>query len=299
MNGEPSLGALEAGGTKWVCAVGTASGGVREEVVVPTGTPGETLPKVFAAFDGLQERHGRVDALGVGTFGPVGVNPEGPDYGVIGNTPKPGWGGFDLRVALRGYFGAGIPMTFETDVNAAAVAESEVPENRDAATLAYLTVGTGIGGGVISGGKIWHGRGHPEIGHLPVPESSREPTSGFSSCPFHRACIEGKASGSAMEKRWGEPAQNWPEDHPGWDLEADYLAALVLSLTAAWAPDRIVFGGSVVLFEPLLPLVRNKFEKMAGGYWQLPPLENYLVVSSLGNRAGLVGALALAAGCPE
>lgn len=295
MKGEGVLGAIEAGGTKWVCGVGTAADGIIEEIVVPTGQPDATLPAVVAAFQDLQRHHGRVTALGVATFGPVGVRPDVAGYGVIQNTPKPGWRGFDFLSAMTACFGARLPMVVETDVNAAAWAESRQPANRDCGSLIYLTVGTGIGGGMVLDKRIWKGRGHPEMGHLLVPESSLELASGFSSCPFHKHCLEGKASGTAMRERWGSSAETWPDDHPGWDLEVDYLAAAVVSLTAGWAPERIVFGGGVVESEPLLPMVRERFLELAGGYWEAPPLDQYVVRSSLKNRAGLVGALMLAA----
>lgn len=295
MTGERILGAIEAGGTKWVCAVGTAVDGIFEEIVVPTGPPTATMPLVAAAFEELQGRHGQITGLGVATFGPVGVTPGEATYGVILNTPKPGWRDFDVLSAMRDCFGAGLPVVVETDVNAAAWAESLQPVNDDCRSLIYLTAGTGIGGGLVSGDRIWHGRSHPEMGHLLVPESPLEPIAGFSSCPFHRSCLEGKASGTAMRERWGQAPVEWPDHHPGWALEADYLAAAVVSLTAGGAPDRIVFGGGVVEFEPLVPMVRARFGELAGGYWETPPLEQYVVRSSLKNRAGLVGALMLAA----
>ena len=293
MSDRKVVGAIEAGGTKWVCAMGYADGEILEEVVVPTRSPDETMPLVRAAFDQLQERHGAISGIGIASFGPLGVNPDKASYGVIQETPKEGWKGFDYLSEMRACLGEEVVVTVDTDVNAAALAEIVQPEHRDCSTLIYVTVGTGIGGGVVADGKIWHGRGHPEIGHLLVPESSLEPEPGFSSCPFHQNCIEGKASGTAMRKRWGSAPTEWPDDHPGWELEAEYLAGLVVILTAVWVPDRVVFGGGVVQFGPLLPMVRKKFVELAGNYWDTPPVGQYIMPSSLRNRAGLSGALML------
>lgn len=290
------LGAIEAGGTKWICAVGTPVGEVIEEVVVRTRRPAETLPEVRAAFDGLQERHGEIGAMGIGTFGPVGVARRDPDYGVILNSPKTAWRGFDYLAAMEEYLGRGFPVVVDTDVNAAALAEDRADSNREVTSLIYVTVGTGIGGGMIQEGKIWHGRQHPEMGHLLVPESSKEQDPGFSACPFHGFCVEGKASGTAMKKRWGRGAEELPEGHPGWELEAEYLASMAVSLTAGCSPDRIVFGGGVMRCDTLMAMIREKFSALAGGYWELPPVEDYLAKSVLNDRAGLRGALLLAAG---
>ena len=284
------MGAIEAGGTKWICAIGTVAGRVIEEVVVPTRGPSETVPEVRAVFDRLQQKHGRIEGMGVGSFGPVTVERSAKNYGVVLNSPKAAWRGFDYLAALRGHFGSDFPVVIETDVNTAAFAE-----DRGSGTLVYVTVGTGIGGGVVKDGEIWHGRMHPEIGHIMVAESPREPKPGFSCCSFHPGCVEGKASGSAMVKRWGMAAHELSVDHEAWALEAEYLASLAVSLTAAFSPDRIVWGGGVLKFEPLLPLMREKFEAMAGGYWDLPKVRDYLQMTTLNDRAGLHGALALIA----
>lgn len=289
------LGAIEAGGTKWVCAVGTLDDGILEERVIPTGEPSETLPAVFAAFEELQGQFGRVAAIGVGTFGPVMVRHDAPDYGTILNSPKRAWQGFSYVDSLASLFGSGTPVVVDTDVNAAALAEAGQTGNRGDQTLVYVTIGTGIGGGVVSNGQLWHGRLHPEIGHIMVPESSLEPGPGFSCCPFHDSCLEGKASGTAIFERWGQAAEELPADHLAWKVEADYLASMAVSLTATFSPDLIVFGGGVAKFEPLLPMVREQFVSRAGGYWTFPPVEDYLVKSGMDDRAGLHGALMLAA----
>lgn len=294
MSDGPTMGAIEAGGTKWVCAVGRANGKLLEEVVVETRHPEETVPVVAKAFEDLQGRHGSISAIGIGTFGPVKVDEKASDYGVIQKTPKEGWTGFDYRKAMVDVFGRKLPLLIDTDVNAAVLAESLEPANRSCRDLIYITVGTGIGGGMISNGVLWHGRTHPEMGHLVVPESALEPVPGFTSCPFHTFCIEGKASGTAMKERWGTPAQDLTEDHPAWALESDYLASMVMTLTATFTPDRIIFGGGVFLFQPLLEMVRTRFSQISGGYWDLSPMSEYIVGSSLSNRAGLKGALLLA-----
>lgn len=292
------LGAIEAGGTKWVCAVGTGEDGILEETVVATGSPSKTLVEVFAAFDAWQKEYGPLTAMGIGTFGPVVVDRESDAYGTILNSPKRAWRGFDFVAAMEEHLGQGFPVALDTDVNAAVLAEREAFA-APPGSLVYLTVGTGIGGGVIVDGKIGHGRMHPEMGHLLVPELAGEPRPGFSSCEFHASCIEGKASGTAMRERWGMKAEELPEGHDGWELEAEYLASLAVSLTAAFSPDCLVFGGGVMSHEPLLPMIREHFSRLAGAYWDLPPMSDYLCKSALQNRAGLQGALALAAGLSQ
>jgi len=289
------VGAIEAGGTKWVCAVGTRDGEIVEECVVATGGPRDTMAAVFAFFSGWQRQHGAIAAMGVGTFGPVVVDRDSERYGTILNSPKKAWRGFNFIAALEGHFGPGFPVALDTDVNAAVLAERAALPQKPA-NLVYLTVGTGIGGGAMVDGRIVHGWMHPEIGHLLVPESAREPRPGFSSCEFHRSCIEGKASGTAMWQRWGRKAEELPDGHEGWQLEGEYLASLAVSLTAAFSPDCLVFGGGVMRREVLLPLIREHFSCLAGSYWDLPPLGDYLRGTALQDRAGLRGALALTAG---
>ncbi len=289
----PLLAGIEAGGTKYVCAVARHPREILREVRFPTGGPAETLEQAIRFFREASGEFGPIRAMGVGTFGPADVNPHSPGYGGILTTPKKEWIGFNLVAALREGIGEPIPVALDTDVNAAAVGEAELGGGRNCRNICYVTVGTGIGGGFLLEGHPLHGRMHPEIGHMVVPDFD-EPGKAVSACPFHAACLEGRASGPAIEKRWGRPAVELPGDHPAWDLEARYLAAASVDLTAAWSPDVILIGGGVLQQEGLIERIRGEFEGLAGRYWTLPPLEDYLRTPELGQDAGIVGALSMA-----
>ncbi len=293
--GRGYYGAIEAGGTKWICAIGSASGEIQEEIIIETRGPEETMPEVLASLDHLQKKYGKFEGLGIGTFGPVMLDRDSPRYGRYLNTPKSAWKSFHLISALRNHLGNEMPITLETDANAAALAEYELGGGKGKKSLVYITVGTGIGGGIVMNGEILHGRMHPEMGHLLVPESDHEPKRGFSVCELHRDCIEGKASGTAMITRWGITADHLDADHPAWDLEGEYLASLAITLTAVYSPDAIVFGGGVSNFEPLIGKIQHSFAKAGSEYWDLPEIEKYLLRTELNDRAGLRGALLLAA----
>lgn len=290
----PLLAGIEAGGTKYVCAVGRRPEDPLREIRFSTTTPEETVGRAVSFFKEAADELGPIHAMGVGTFGPADVNPRSPGYGGILTTPKEGWSGFNLVNALRSGLGESVPIALDTDVNAAALGEARFGAGRNQRTVAYVTVGTGIGGGVLVEGHPLHGRMHPEIGHLRMPDLD-EPGAATSACPFHDACLEGRASGPGMEKRWGRPATELPADHPAWKLEAGYLATAALDLTAAWSPDIIILGGGVMQQGHLIHMIREDFRHQAGGYWALPPLESYLVTPHLDQNAGIVGALALAA----
>ena len=289
----PLLAGIEAGGTKSVCAVAHDPEKPLREVRFPTTSPEDTLGRAIAFFREATEEFGSIRAMGVGTFGPANVDPRSPGYGGILTTPKEGWEGFNLVTSLRDGIGEPVPIAIDTDVNAAAVGESEFGAGLNCRTICYVTVGTGIGGGLLVEGQPLHGRMHPEIGHIVVPDFD-EPGRAVSNCPFHDACLEGRASGPAIEKRWGQPATGLPADHPAWDLEARYLAAGAVTLTASWSPDIIILGGGVLRNDGLIGRVRREFQSLAGEYWTLPPLENYLCTPGLGDNAGIVGALTLA-----
>jgi fructokinase len=285
------FGAIEAGGTKFVCAVGTGPDDLRAEARFPTTTPAETLGKCLEFF----RAQPKLDALGVGCFGPVDLREGSPSYGCVTTTPKPGWANTDIVGPLRGALR--IPVGFDTDVNGAVLGESRWGAARGLDNAVYLTVGTGIGGGALVGGKLAHGLVHPEMGHLLVP---REPDDaeypGF--CPYHGArCWEGVAAGPAILKRWNARAEQLPADHPAWDLEARYLASGLTSLVLVLSPERVILGGGVMQAEQLLPLVRKYLARSLGGYVQsdaLVNIEGYVVPPLLGQRAGIAGALALA-----
>jgi fructokinase len=292
---ERLVGGIEAGGTKFVCAVGTGPDDVRAEVRVPTTTPAETLGRVVAFF-GEQAARGPLAALGVASFGPVDLDPGSATFGFITTTPKPGWRGVDLLGPLRRALG--VPLALDTDVNAAALAEQRWGCGRGLATLTYVTVGTGIGGGVVVDGRPLHGLVHPEIGHARVPhDRARDPFPGI--CPAHGDCWEGLAAAPAVAARWGRAPATLPDEHPAWALEAHYLALGLANVVLTLSPQRLVLGGGVMARAQLYPLVRAGVSDLLAGYLVSPALgdglERYIVPPALGERAGLLGALLLAA----
>lgn len=281
------LGGVEAGGTKMVCAVAEKPGEVIDEVRFPTTKPDETLQRVKEYFEQAQEKFGALAAIGYGTFGPASVTQGDPGYGKVLPTPKPGWQGADVVGFLECAF-PGVAVSFDTDVNAAAIGEGFAGAAMSLKNFVYITVGTGIGGGVVVDGKALNAKPHAEIGHMLVPRL--DDYSGC--CSFHGACLEGLASGSAIGARWGIPAPELGPDHEAWDLEASYLAMMVQNLVACYAPERIILGGGVMEQDFLLEMVREKFVKSAAGYWQ--PDESLLVTPAMGNQAGITGALVMA-----
>lgn len=287
----PLLGGIEAGGTKYVCAVAFDPSQPLEEIRFPTGPPRETLRRVADFFQEACDRHGPLGALGIGTFGPARVDPRSADYGHLLTTPKPGWSDFPLVAALREELPGHYPIDFATDVQAAALGEAVYGAGRELANLAYVTVGTGIGGAFLEGTHPLRGRLHPEMGHLIVPDLDAAFGKDTCVCPFHDSCLEGRACGPAIQARWGVPAEELPPDHPAWELEAQYLAIACIQLTATWSPDLILLGGGVPQKEGLLDKVRQKLQDLAGGYWDLPPLDQYVQLPALGQQAGIIGAL--------
>jgi len=286
----PIFGGVEAGGTKFVCAVGRGPDDIRAEARVATTTPDETIAECLAFF----AAHGSIAALGIASFGPVDLAERSATWGFITNTPKPGWSGVDLAGAFRR--GLGVPVGFDTDVNGAALAEHRWGVGRGRDPFVYLTVGTGIGGGAIAGGRPLHGLVHPEMGHVRVPhDRGADPFPG--ACPYHGDCLEGLASGPALAQRWGQPPEALPPEHTAWELEAEYLALGVASIVAILSPERIAIGGGVMAQGHLLPRVRARLAHILGGYIQSLELDGdaYLVHPALGDRAGVLGALALAA----
>ncbi|WP_376791950.1 ROK family protein [Thermoflexus sp.] len=285
-------GAIEAGGTKFLCAVGTGPGDLRAVVRIPTTTPEETLGRVVAFFRGFRSE---LRAIGVGAFGPLDLNPNSPAFGTIPTTPKPGWSGVNLLKPLQEAFR--IPIRLETDVNAAALGEGCWGAAQGLETFVYLTVGTGIGGGAIVHGRLLHGALHPEMGHIRIPhDRERDPFPGV--CPFHGDCLEGLASGPALEARWGQSPESLPEDHPGWELEAEYLALGLIDILCVLVPERIILGGGVMQNRSLFPRIRWWVKELLKGYLPAPvlrgDLDDYIVPPALGDQAGLLGALALA-----
>ncbi|GIH28381.1 fructokinase [Acrocarpospora phusangensis] len=283
----PIYGAVEAGGTKWVCALADETGQVLTTEVIATTTPAETIPAAVRFF----QRGEAPVAVGVASFGPVDLNRGSATYGYITTTPKPGWANTDTVTPLREALG--IPVGFDTDVNGAALGEWRYGAGQGLDTVVYITVGTGIGMGAVVHGRPLHGLTHPEAGHMRIPHDlGRDPFAG--SCPFHGDCLEGLASGSAMRKRWGRPAEQ-VDDAAAWELEAEYLALAVLNLTYTLSPQRVIIGGGVAKRPSLLDLVRARLLDLAGGYpGDLPAMDEYLVTPALGDLSGVTGAVELA-----
>jgi fructokinase len=288
---EKLFGGMEGGGTKFVCAVGTGPDEIVDEMRFATTGPVETLNQAIEFFKKFT-----LEAIGLAPFGPLDLNPVSPTFGHITATPKPGWSNADIMGPFRQAFE--LPLAFDLDVNAAAFGEyTWLPANRSLASLVYFTIGTGIGAGVLVNGQLVHGLTHPEAGHIRLPHDwQKDPFPG--SCPFHGDCFEGLANGPAIAKRWGQPADTLPPDHPAWDLEADYIALAVANVLFTLSPQRIVLGGGVMQQLQLFPLIRQKLRAILNGYIPSPAvtgsLEQYIVPPGLGKRSGILGAIALA-----
>jgi fructokinase len=300
-------GGIEAGGTKWVCAVydparGSGAAGLCAKRRFPNTTPAETLPQAVAFFQEQATRLGRLSAVGVGCFGPLDPEPSSPTFGYVTTTPKPGWAGTDVAGPIARALG--VPVGFDTDVNAAALGEASWGAAQGLDTFIYLTVGTGIGGGGLANGRLMHGLLHPEMGHIRFPRDQQaDPFPGI--CPYHGDCLEGLACGPAIEARWQQRGETLPVDHPAWELEANYLALALANFICTLSPQRIVLGGGVMEQVQLFPLIRTRVQQLLNGYLQVSALnsaiDSYIVPAGLGSRAGVLGAVALglrAAGQP-
>ncbi len=288
------LGGIEAGGTKFVCAVGTGPDDIRAEAQFPTTSPDETLAKAIAFFKAFQTKK-PLAAIGIATFGPLDLNPQSDRYGFITSTPKPGWSQTSFAKVMESELG--LPTGFDTDVNGAMLGEHRWGAAQRLENAVYLTIGTGIGGGALVNGRLIHGLVHPEMGHVLLPPREDDPLP-EGSCPFHGNCFEGMASGPALEAKWGTKAEKLPPDHPAWDLEAHYLAVALHGFICTLSPQRIILGGGVMNQTHLFPSVREKTLESLQGYVQhrgiLSQIERYIVPPALGKRAGVLGALALA-----
>jgi fructokinase len=288
------IGGIEAGGTKFVCSVGSGPHDLREEIRFPTTTPQETLARSIAYFQEREAQEGPLDAIGVAAFGPLDPDPASPTYGCITTTPKPGWANTDFVGALRARFD--VPIGFDTDVNGAALSEGRWGAAVGLHTFIYLTIGTGIGGGAMVNGRLLHGLVHPEMGHIRLDHDwARDPFPG--GCPYHGDCLEGMAAGPNIEKRWGQKGQELGRDHEAWDLEADYLAQALQTFIMAFSPQRVIMGGGVMDVPGLIKNVREKTVTYLNGYVQHPAIteriSSYIVPPGLGNKAGVLGAIAL------
>jgi fructokinase len=279
------LGAIEAGGTKFVCAVGDETGKIIERIQIPTTVPEGTMTKVIEFFKGYT-----LEAIGVGSFGPIDVNRESPSYGSITSTPKVGWRDYPIVKTLENEFG--LPIGFTTDVNAAALGEVTLGAAKGLDSCLYITVGTGIGAGAIIQGKLLQGLSHPEMGHILV---RRHPQDGYQGkCPYHGDCLEGLAAGPAIEERWGAKGMDLINRQEVWELQGYYIAQALMHYILILSPKKIILGGGVMNQKQLFPTIYKYLKEFVADYVQLPELSDYIVSPGLGDAAGITGSLMLA-----
>ncbi len=282
------IGAIEAGGTKIVCGYGNEEGIIEDRVSFPTEQPEKTLEKVIAYFKDKQ-----VEAIGVGSFGPINIDPSSPEYGYVTTTPKPGWTNYPFLPALKSAFD--VPFGWDTDVNAAAFGEATWGAAKGLDSCVYYTIGTGVGVGVYAEGKLVHGLVHPEGGHILTRRHPDDTYEGF--CPYHGDCLEGIAAGPALEGRWKVKGSELPEDHPAWAMEAFYIGQAVAGTILMLSPKKVILGGGVMHQKQLFPLIREEVRRNLNGYVRasavLEGIDDYIVPPGLGDNAGLCGSLAL------
>jgi fructokinase len=270
-----------------VLAVGTADGHIEEEVSMPTVEPERVVPEMAKWFADK-----KVDAIGIGAFGPTVVNPNNPDFGKICFTPKPGWSYYDFLGNMKA--GCDVPMGYDTDVNVACLGEATFGCAKGLDSVCYFTVGTGIGAGVMVGGQLLHGMLHPEAGHILLNKLPYDP--GNSVCPKHTSCFEGLASGPSIEARWGAKAIDLADRDEVWELEADYIAQAIEIYVTCYSPEKVIIGGGVAHQEQIFPMIRKKFLTYLNGYLstkELDDIDNYIVPNSLNEKQGILGCLEL------
>ncbi|MCW6678377.1 ROK family protein [Anaerococcus sp. NML200574] len=281
------FGILEAGGTKMICAVGDRNLEVKDEIRIDTRGPVETFADIKDFF---AKYKGEIESIAIGSFGPIDVNPDSDDYGKILNTPKEGWKDFNIKKSLEEDFP--VPIFVTTDVNASAYGEYKVGSGEGKTSLAYYTVGTGIGGGFVQNDNFIGGASHPEMGHMIIKKDPRDTYEG--GCMCHGDCLEGLASGPNIEKRLGKSGQDLDYDDEFWDIEASYLAQAAYNTSLMFSPEVIVFGGGVMQVDGLIEKVREKFEGLMNGYVNLPDLESYIVRPKYDGKSATLGLLILA-----
>jgi fructokinase len=291
------FGGIEAGGTKFVCVIGTGPDDMRAETVFPATTPNETIEQAVDFFNGYPGTD-PLSAIGITSFGPLNLDQDSPQYGYITKTPKPGWENTDILGMVKSALD--LPVAIDTDVNGAALAEYLWGAGKGIDNLVYITIGTGIGGGGMVNGGLMHGLIHPEMGHIRIPHDLEEdPFEGC--CPYHKDCLEGLASGKAIELRWGKRGEDLPEDHPAWELEAYYLALGISNIICMLSPGRIIIGGGLMKNPSLITKVREKTVDYLNNYIDSPrvttDIDNYIVLPELGDYSGVLGAIALARMC--
>ena len=281
------LGALEAGGTKMVCAIGDESGKIYEQVSIPTETPEITMPKLISYFE---ER--KIEALGIGCFGPIDPDKKSETYGYITSTPKLAWADYNIVGTMEKSLM--IPVGFDTDVNGSVLGEVTFGQAKGKNCVVYVTIGTGVGAGIYIEGKLLHGMLHPEAGHILLTQRQDDTYEG--TCPYHKTCLEGLAAGPAIEARWGRKAVELKDDARVWDLEAYYIAQAIVNYILILSPQMIILGGGVMHQEQLFPKIRSYVKKMMNGYIktkEMADLDHYIVPASLHDDQGIMGALEL------
>lgn len=282
------IGALEAGGTKMVCAIGDENGTIMERISIPTENPEITMPKIIEFF-----KTAKVEAIGVGCFGPVDLNKASAQYGYITSTPKLSWRNYNILGDLKEKLN--VPVGFDTDVNAAALGEATYGITKGLDVSLYITIGTGVGVGVYINGQLLHGMLHPEAGHILIKKHDEDTFEGC--CPYHKDCFEGLAAGPAIGKRYGKSAVELSDCKEVWELEANYIAQALVNYTCMLSPNRIVLGGGVMHQTQLYPLIREEYKKIMNGYIdtkEVRDIENYIVAPTLKDNQGILGCLELA-----
>ncbi len=279
------IGAIEAGGTKFVCSVMDEFNETKDRCVIKTRKPEETLAETAAFF-----RNHHIESLGVGAFGPIDLNVKSTTYGTIKNTPKKEWKNYPLLDELKRLIK--VPVALDTDVNAAALGEFRFGAAEDVDSAMYITIGTGVGAGFVKDGLVFKGLTHPEMGHIKVKRLEGDTFSGF--CPYHDDCIEGLVSGPAIEERTGVNGADISEDDPVWATVAHYIATALVNYTLVLSPERIIIGGGVMKQSHLYPMIRAEFTKILNDYISISDLDNYITAPLLGDNQGVIGAAALA-----
>jgi fructokinase len=288
------FGGIEAGGTKFICAVGTGPDEMLKHIQIHTTSPKETLEKVIIFFKKYHQKK-QLKAIGIGSFGPIDMDKKSASFGKIVSTPKSGWNNTDILGTVQSAFN--IPVVLDTDVNASALGEHLWGAAQGLNDFIYLTIGTGIGGGGMVNGNLLHGRVHPEMGHIYIPHDlKRDPFRGI--CPFHGDCFEGLASGTAMQKRWGKKPENLEENLEVWSLEAHYISLALSNYTYTFSPEKIIIGGGVTRHPRLIGIIHDNVIDYLNNYPYDSEfnknIKEYIVLPALGNRSGVLGAIALA-----
>ncbi|KAB1440549.1 ROK family protein [Candidatus Galacturonibacter soehngenii] len=282
------FGALEAGGTKMVCALGKEDGTILEQISIPTKTPEETIPFIIDYFKDKE-----IVSLGVGSFGPVDVNKDSDMYGHILDTPKTAWKYYDLLGNLEKELN--VPIGLDTDVNGSCLGEITFGSSKGLDNVVYITIGTGVGVGAAVNGQLLHGMLHPEAGHILLRQHPQDSFAG--NCPYHGTCLEGLAAGPAIEKRWGKKAVELKDVDKVWEIEAYYIAQALVNYILTLAPRRIILGGGVMHQKQLFPLIRKEVKELMNGYIntkEIKDLDQYIVPASLNDDQGIMGCIQLA-----